>query len=198
MVHQVTRLFPLWALLGCMLAYLWPEPFLAARPAIVPLLALVMFGMGLTLTTENFREVLRRPELVALGVGLQFLLMPLIGWLLVRLLGLPPALAAGVILVGSCPGGTASNVVCYLARGDVALSIEGSEGGVARTYGLTELLPADANRDWPFSFRYFQDFDRQILLPDGFAPERVHIEVRSKTRSVASIEETFAWAISQG
>ena len=82
--------------------------------------------------------------------------------------------------------------------GDVALSIEGSEGGVARTYGLTELLPADANRDWPFSFRYFQDFDRQILLPDGFAPERVHIEVRSKTRSVASIEETFAWAISQG
>ena len=82
--------------------------------------------------------------------------------------------------------------------GDVALSIEGSEGGVARTYGLTELLPADANRDWPFSFRYFQDFDRQILLPDGFAPERVHIEVRSKTRSVASIEETFAWATSQG
>jgi septal ring factor EnvC (AmiA/AmiB activator) len=82
--------------------------------------------------------------------------------------------------------------------GDVALSIEGSEGGVARTYLLTELLPADASQDWPFSFRYFQDFDRQILLPDGFTPERVHVEVRSKTRSVASIEETFAWAISQG
>jgi septal ring factor EnvC (AmiA/AmiB activator) len=82
--------------------------------------------------------------------------------------------------------------------GDVALSIEGSEGGVARTYLLTELLPADASQDWPFSFRYFQDFDRQFLLPDGFTPERVHVEVRSKTRSVASIEETFAWAISQG
>jgi cell division protein FtsB len=82
--------------------------------------------------------------------------------------------------------------------GDVALSIEGSDGGVARTYLLTELLPADASQDWPFSFRYFQDFDRQILLPDGFTPERVHVEVRSKTRSVASIEETFAWAISQG
>jgi BASS family bile acid:Na+ symporter len=123
MVHQVTRLFPLWALFGCALAYLWPPPFVAARPAIVPLLALVMFGMGLTLTFENFREVLRRPGLVSLGVGLQFLFMPFIGWLLVRLMELPAALAAGVILVGSCPGGTASNVVCYLARGDVALSI---------------------------------------------------------------------------
>ena len=82
--------------------------------------------------------------------------------------------------------------------GDVALSIEGSEGGVARTYLLAEMLPDDANKDWPFSFRYFQDFDRQIVLPDGFTPERVHVEVRSKTRSVASIEETFAWAISQG
>lgn len=82
--------------------------------------------------------------------------------------------------------------------GDVTLLIEGSEGGVARTYALNELLPADANKDWPFSFRYFQDFDRQILLPDGFTPERVHVEVRSRTRSVESIEETFAWAISQG
>jgi cell division protein FtsB len=82
--------------------------------------------------------------------------------------------------------------------GDVALTIEGSEDGVARTYTLTELLPADAKKEWPFSFRYFQDFDRQIVLPDGFTPERVHVEVRSRTRSIASIEETFAWATSQG
>ena len=60
---------------------------------------------------------------MALGVGLQFLLMPLIGWILVQILGLSGLLAAGIILVGSCPGGTASNVICYLARGDVALSI---------------------------------------------------------------------------
>jgi hypothetical protein len=82
--------------------------------------------------------------------------------------------------------------------GDVALSIEGSEDGNAKTYALTDLLPADASTDWPFSFRYFQDFDRQIVLPDGFTPERVHVEVRSRTRSIASIEETFAWATSQG
>jgi len=82
--------------------------------------------------------------------------------------------------------------------GDVALSVEGSEDGEAKSYALTELLPAGADQAWPFSFRYFQDFDRQIVLPDGFTPERVHVEVRSKTRSISSIEESFAWATSQG
>ncbi len=82
--------------------------------------------------------------------------------------------------------------------GDVTLSIEGSEDGNGKTYALTELVPADANTDWPFSFRYFQDFDRQIVLPDGFTPELVRVEVRSRTRSISSIEENFAWATSQG
>jgi cell division protein FtsB len=82
--------------------------------------------------------------------------------------------------------------------GDVALSVEGSENGEAKSYALSELLPPDADEAWPFSFRYFQDFDRQIVLPDGFTPERVHVEVRSRTRSISSIEESFAWATSQG
>ena len=82
--------------------------------------------------------------------------------------------------------------------GDVAMTIEGSEDGVATSYALTDLLPADADKAWPFSFRYFQDFDRQIVLPDGFTPERVNVEVRSRTRSISSIEESFAWATSQG
>ena len=82
--------------------------------------------------------------------------------------------------------------------GDVALSVEGSEDGEARTYALTDLLPADADKGWPFSFRYFQDFDRLLVLPDGFTPERVHVEVRSRTRSISSIEESYAWAMSQG
>ena len=82
--------------------------------------------------------------------------------------------------------------------GDVAVSIEGTEDGAGKTYALTDLLPAEADKAWPFSFRYFQDFDRQLVLPDGFTPERVHVEVRSKTRSISSIEESFAWAMSQG
>ncbi len=82
--------------------------------------------------------------------------------------------------------------------GTVAMTVEGNEDGEAKSYALVDLLPADANKDWPFSFRYFQDFDRQIVLPDGFTPERILVEVRSRTRSISSIEESFAWETSQG
>ncbi len=119
----VTRLFPLWALLGAAIAYGMPEWFVGLKPVIVPLLGLVMFGMGVTLTLGNFAEVLRRPGIVGLGVAFQYGLMPLVGWLIGIAFGLPPALLVGFVLLGACPGGTASNVVCYLARGDVALSI---------------------------------------------------------------------------
>jgi hypothetical protein len=82
--------------------------------------------------------------------------------------------------------------------GNVAVTVEGNEAGIAKTYALTDLLPEDEEAAWPFSFRYFQDFDRQLVLPDGFTPERIHVEVRSRTRSISSIEESFAWAMSQG
>ncbi|MCH9694605.1 MAG: hypothetical protein K0U72_08865 [Gammaproteobacteria bacterium] len=81
--------------------------------------------------------------------------------------------------------------------GDVNLSVEGNQGGEQKTYAFSELLPAGADTGWVFSFRYFQDFDRQLVLPDGFTPERVKVEVRSRTRSISSIEESFAWATSQ-
>jgi BASS family bile acid:Na+ symporter len=123
MIARITGLFPVWALLGVLIAWIVPEPLAAARPAIVPLLGVVMFGMGTSLRAGNFLDVLRRPVPVILGLGLQFLIMPLVGWALAVLAKLPPQLAAGLLLVGCSPGGTASNVVCYLARGDVALSI---------------------------------------------------------------------------
>ena len=82
--------------------------------------------------------------------------------------------------------------------GDVALRVEGMQDGEAKSYAYDELLPQDAEKAWPFSFRYFQDFDRLLVLPDGFTPERIHVEVRSRTRSISSIEESFAWAMSQG
>ena len=82
--------------------------------------------------------------------------------------------------------------------GNVALTVEGNEAGETKSYALSELLPAEAEQDWPFSFRYFQDFDRQIVLPDGFTPERVNVEVRSRTKSISSIEVSFAWVTSQG
>lgn len=120
---RITGLFPLWALLGVLLAWLQPDWLVPLKVAIVPLLGLVMFGMGMTLSGSDFISVLRRPFPVALGVTMQFLLMPLAAWVLAKLAGLPPQLAVGLILVGCSPGGTASNVICYLAKGDVALSI---------------------------------------------------------------------------
>lgn len=119
----VGNTFALWVLLFAVLAFFQPNWFLPATAWIVPLLGLIMFGMGLTLKTEDFREVVRRPLWVLLGVAAQFLIMPGLAWLLCQVLGLPPEIAVGVILVGCCPGGTASNVITWFSRGDVALSV---------------------------------------------------------------------------
>ncbi len=123
MTARITALFPIWAVLFAVLAYWQPHVFRGLATAIVPLLAVVMFCMGITLTPASFADVGKRPAVVALGVGLQFLLMPLLAWLIGTAMALPQTLLVGLVLVGSCPGGTASNVICYLARGDVALSI---------------------------------------------------------------------------
>lgn len=81
--------------------------------------------------------------------------------------------------------------------GDVSLRIAGIENGEEKSYTYDELKPAGEDRNFSFSFRYFQDFDRQVLLPDGFEPESVTVEVQSRTRSIASIEENFSWLSSQ-
>lgn len=82
-----------------------------------------MFGMGLTLSFSDFKVVFQRPMSVVVGCLAQFIIMPSVAWLLVKLFNLPSDLALGVILVGCCPGGTASNVIAYLAKGDVPLSV---------------------------------------------------------------------------
>ena len=86
-------------------------------------LGIIMFGMGLTLTLPDFALVVKRPLPVIVGVIAQYVIMPGVAFLLAKLLHLDPAIAAGVILVGCAPGGTASNVISYLAKGDVALSV---------------------------------------------------------------------------
>ena len=120
---RATSLFPLWAVLASIAAFHLPAPFAASRGAIVPLLGVIMLGMGLTLNWKSFRRVFTCPGFVAGGVFLQFCLMPLLAWGIAGLFHLDQALMAGLVLVGACPGGTASNVICFLAGGDVALSI---------------------------------------------------------------------------
>jgi BASS family bile acid:Na+ symporter len=115
--------FPLLVLLAGGLGLLMPDTLRAGKEAVPYLLGVVMFCMGLTMTGQDFRGVARRPWAVGIGLAAHYVIMPGLGWLIANALGLSPELAAGVILVGCAPSGTASNVVAYLARGDVALAV---------------------------------------------------------------------------
>ena len=107
-----------------LLALAFPAALQAIRPTVINyLLGVVMFGMGLTLNLQDFKIVFSRPKDVVIGCLAQFTIMPLLAWGLARLFSLDEALALGVVLVGCCPGGTASNVITYLAKGDLALSV---------------------------------------------------------------------------
>ena len=111
-------------LLAAVAGVLFPGTLSKLKPALInPLLGIIMFGMGLTLKTEDFRVVFSRPKDVIIGCLAQFTVMPLLAFALTRIFQLEQALAIGVILVGCCPGGTASNVITYLAKGDLALSV---------------------------------------------------------------------------
>lgn len=119
----VGNTFAIWVLLFALLAFFSPSTFTWIAPHISLLLGIIMFGMGLTLSANDFKEVFKRPKDVAIGVFGQFLIMPSLAFLLAKGLQLPPEIAVGVILVGCCPGGTSSNVMTFLSKGDVALSV---------------------------------------------------------------------------
>lgn len=120
---MILNCFPLWALIASLLALANPDWFEPLAAFIVPMLGTVMLLMGMTLLPRDFGRILQQPQPVIIGIALQFALMPAFAWLLGMLLELPLSLVVGMVLVGACPGGTASNVVCYLAKGDVAVSI---------------------------------------------------------------------------
>ncbi|MBZ8177117.1 bile acid:sodium symporter family protein [Corynebacterium sp. 3HC-13] len=115
--------FPLLVILGGLLGFFFSSEVKQGASLVNPLLGIVMFGMGLSLKPVDFALVFRRPFPVILGVVAQYILMPTAALIVVWILRLPADIAAGVILVGCAPGGTSSNVVSYLARGDVALSV---------------------------------------------------------------------------
>ena len=109
---------------AAVVAYAFPALTDGVSPSVInPLLGIIMFGMGMTLRAADFRVVFSRPKDVLIGCVAQFTVMPLLAWSLSRLFGLDEALTIGVVLVGCCPGGTASNVITYLSGGDLALSV---------------------------------------------------------------------------
>jgi BASS family bile acid:Na+ symporter len=140
MLQKFTSLFPIWAIVLSAIALLYPGIFLPYKDSIPFLLGLVMFGMGMTLALADFLLVFKRPKAVIIGTVLQYALMPLIGFVIARTFSLSPELTAGVVLLGCCPGGTASNVICYLAKGDVALSIVLTSVSTLISFVMTPLL----------------------------------------------------------
>lgn len=148
LLRQITNLFWLWTLLGTAWAWFRPGDFTwflgtlgGTDLKLIPLgLGVIMLGMGVTLTTADFAKVLKTPWQVAIGVVAQFLIMPAVGWGVATLFQLSDDLKLGVILVSCCPGGTASNVVTYLARANVALSVLMTMTSTLLAVGLTPYL----------------------------------------------------------
>ncbi|MBE6379710.1 MAG: bile acid:sodium symporter family protein [Lentisphaerae bacterium] len=140
MSNWIVKIFPLCAVLISILAYFYPGLFSGFDFMIVPLLGIIMLGMGSTLNFDDFARALKHPGAVVLGIALQFLLMPLLAWCIGKLLQLPQEQFIGLVMVGAVAGGTASNVITYLAGGDVALSITMTACSTAAGIVLTPLL----------------------------------------------------------
>ena len=136
----VSRYMALFVILIAGISLFQPWTFIWTVPWITILLGVVMFGMGMTLRFADFKLVLQRPRDVFIGTVAQFGIMPLLAWALAHAFALPPELATGVILVGTCPGGTSSNVMTYLARGDVALSVSMTMASTILAPIMTPLL----------------------------------------------------------
>ena len=119
----IQKTFALWVIVFAVLALWQPEFFVWLKAYIPWILGIIMLGMGMTMTVDDFKGVLQSPKAVLIGVVAQFVVMPGLAYVLCKLFNLPPEIAVGVILVGCCPGGTASNVITYMAKGNVALSV---------------------------------------------------------------------------
>lgn len=149
MLRAITNQFAALTVAGVALAWVWPGGFtwltdgsikVAGQPLLSLALGVVMLAMGLTLSFADYRELARMPRALLAGVALQFTVMPLAGFGIARLMGLEPGLAVGLILVACCPGGTASNVVAFIARGNVALSVAMTMASTLAAVALTPLL----------------------------------------------------------
>ncbi|AOA59675.1 bile acid:sodium symporter family protein [Acinetobacter larvae] len=119
----IQKTFALWVMLFAVIALIIPDAFVWLKAYMPWMLGIIMFGMGMSMTFNDFKGVIASPKAVAIGVFAQFIIMPGLAYILCKLFQLPAEIAIGVILVGCCPGGTASNVITYMAKGNTALSV---------------------------------------------------------------------------
>jgi bile acid:Na+ symporter, BASS family len=148
MINRIVNLFWLWTILGVAWAWVFPNHFTWFLGKITGTdiglisagLGVIMLGMGITLSFEDFRECFKMPRWISLGIAGQFVIMPFLGWAIATVSGLPNEFKLGIILVSCCPGGTASNVVTFLAKGNVALSVIMTACSTLLAVWLTPLL----------------------------------------------------------
>ncbi|MCX7872023.1 MAG: bile acid:sodium symporter family protein [Verrucomicrobiae bacterium] len=139
LLNWIANLFPIWVLIGGILALIHPPLFTWFRGNLIVWgLAVIMLGMGITLDVSDFQRVMKMPKAILAGFIAQYSIMPFLGWSIAKLMKLDPQYAVGLILVACCPGGTASNVVTYLAKANVALSVLMT---MCSTFGAVVMTP---------------------------------------------------------
>lgn len=159
--------FALWVILFAVLSFFLPGGFTWIAPHIALLLGIIMFGMGLTLSLSDFKAVFQAPKSVLITVLAQFIIMPLLAYGLATVFQLPAEIAVGVILVGCCPGGTASNVMTFLAKGNTALSVSATAVSTLLAPILTPVLTLLLASKWlPVSAgSMFLSIVKIVLIP---------------------------------
>lgn len=166
--------FSIWIILGVAIAMIFPEPFkeingLSTKVFIIPLLQIIMVGMGAVMTINDFKSILIQPKAVIIGVICQLTIMPFVGLFVVQFFDFPPEVAAGIILIGSMPGGLASNVMTYLARANIALSVTLTSVSTLLSALVTPFwMKVLANQYIEIDFwKMFWEIIQLIILPIG-------------------------------
>lgn len=167
-MYKIVSLFPFLLMISSGLSIYRPELFTWFSEKLIPIgLGFIMLGMGLTLKIDDFARIAKYPKSVFAGILLQYTIMPASGWAIGKYFGLSPEFATGIILVSCCPGGTASNVITYIARADVALSVTLTTISTFLAIILTPFLTANlvGNRLEVNAFGLFMSTIKVILLP---------------------------------
>lgn len=159
--------FSVWIILVSVIGIINPSTFAWSLPHIALFLGIIMFGMGMTLKGEDFKRVLLQPKAILVGVFAQFTVMSFVAFLIAKAFNLEPTLAIGVILLGACPGGTASNVITYIAKGNVSVSVTMTSISTILAPFVTPLIVLFFAGQWlPVSASaLFVDILKIVLIP---------------------------------
>ena len=191
-----TNTFLVWMLIAAVIGFIFPMQLSTLSNWVPYLLGIVMLGMGLTIDPKDFKIIFQAPRSVIIGVVLQYTIMPLSAFLIVKLFHLPPEIAIGVILVGCCPGGTSSNVMSYLANANVALSVAITSVSTLLAPFLTPALIDLFAHEWlQVSFiSMFWSVVQVILIPIiiGFVLQKLFKTFADKTATALPIVSVVA------